>query len=84
MVVMAPSRNTGGKGDGKPKKPIRKGEPLHVWINPALSRALDDYLEATAPKVSKTAAVEEALRQFLAAAGRWPPKPAPDQAKPKD
>lgn len=79
MKLMAPSRNTNDKNEKKPRRPIRKGDPLHVWINPALARALDDYLEGTAPRVSKTAAVEEALRQFLVSVGRWPPPEKPKE-----
>lgn len=76
MTGMAPPRNKRGGTDQPPNskpRPIRKGEPLHVWISPAISQAIDAYLEGTAPRVSKTAAVEEALRRFLQSVGHWPP-----------
>lgn len=60
------------------KKPNRSGVPLHVWIDPAIAEALQSYLEATEPKVFKTAAVESALKDFLRAKGCWPPKPSAD------
>lgn len=64
------------------KKPVqttqnRAGVPLHVRINPAIDQALATYLESSDPEIKKTAAVESALKEFLAEKGFWPP-PAGD------
>jgi hypothetical protein len=52
----------------------RTGVPLHAYIDATLSRALEAYLAGTEPKVSRTAAVESALRAWLKERGFWPPK----------
>lgn len=60
---------------GRKKKD--KGEPkvpLFVQLEPEIARALAEYLEATDPEVSKTAAVESALKDFLRGKGYWPPR----------
>lgn len=63
------------EGDsGKAKKPRRAGVPLHAWIDEAIMSAMDSYLKATEPRVSKTAAIEVALKDFLRGKGFWPPK----------
>jgi hypothetical protein len=61
----------------KPRKPSRTGVPLHVWIDQDLAAALQDYLDSTDPKVSKTAAVESALRELLRGKGFWPRRDNP-------
>ena len=62
----------------KPKKPrpapTRSGEPVNVWVSVELMNTLREYLAATRPKVTKTAAVEEALEAFLASKGFSVPK----------
>lgn len=62
---------------GNPKRPPanRTGIPLYVYVSSQLDTALDHYCENAKPRVSKTAAVEEALLQFLTARGCWPPSP---------
>lgn len=53
--------------------PNRSGEPLNVWLPAELLEALRAYLASTAPRVSKTAAVEMAMQDFLRTKGFWPP-----------
>lgn len=55
------------------KSPRRSGENLNVWVRSELFAALLGWLETTKPRVSKTAAVEEAIEAFLAERGHWPP-----------
>jgi hypothetical protein len=55
----------------------RKGTPLHVWLPKELEAAFQGYLDSEEPAVSKTAAVEAALRGFLRGKGFWPPSPTP-------
>ncbi len=64
---------------GKPAVPNRTGTPLHVWIDPEIAEALQGFLASADPRISKTAAVESALREFLRPRGFWPP-PAPPPA----
>jgi hypothetical protein len=75
MPVMAKKRPraTPPEEQGEPRRPNRTGVSLHVYIEPAIDGALQGYLDASEPKVSKTAAVETALREFLRARGHWPP-----------
>lgn len=54
--------------------PNRTGLPLYVYIPPELDGALQAYLEASSPRVSKTSAVEAALHAFLREKGFWPVK----------
>lgn len=60
----------------KKKRPDDTGQRLGVMlglrIDPAISEALESYLANTVPRVSKTAAVEAALIEFLRAHGHWP------------
>jgi hypothetical protein len=58
----------------KKKKPNRTGVPLHAWIDPEIGAALKAYLDGTEPSVFKTAAVEQALKDFLRGKGHWPPR----------
>jgi hypothetical protein len=51
----------------------RTGIPLHAYIDATLAGALETYLAGTEPEVSKTAAVEAALRMWLKERGFWPP-----------
>lgn len=55
-----------------PQTPNRSGENLNVWIRADLVEALRRWLETTRPRVTKTAAVEEALEVFLSQRGCWP------------
>ena len=55
------------------KRPARRNRvALHVLIAPALAEALGGYLSSAEPRVTRTAAVESALREFLKARGQWP------------
>lgn len=47
---------------------------LGVVANDRILAALEGYLLGTVPRVTKTAAVEAALMQFLEREGCWPPK----------
>lgn len=62
-----------GSGSGG-KKPQRSGVPLHAWIEGKIMTALESYLDSTEPRVSKTAAIESALKDFLKGKGFWPPE----------
>lgn len=53
--------------------PNRSGEPLNVWLPTELMDAIRAYLASTSPRVSKTAAVEIAMQDFLRGKGFWPP-----------
>lgn len=58
------------KKPGKPRNPARRaGEPINVWVRQEIMAALRSYLAASKPRVSKTAAVEEALEAFLSERG---------------
>jgi hypothetical protein len=57
----------------KKKRPKRTGVNLNVYVQGNIVTALQGYLASTQPRVSKTAAVEAALIQFLKAQGHWPP-----------
>ena len=68
------------QGMAKPKKPEpepakrrsnRTGLPLHVYLPPALRRAIDDMAESTQRTV--TVEVMRALEAHLRAGGFWPP-----------
>jgi hypothetical protein len=72
MPIMAKKRS---KGAGEPKKPNRTGTPLHGYIDPAISDALDAYVKATSKplaRVTKTEVIEAALTEWLTARG-FPP-----------
>lgn len=56
------------------RRPNRTGVPLHIYVHTEIDQALQEYLESTEPRVPKTAAVESALRAFLAERGFWPRK----------
>jgi hypothetical protein len=58
-------------------KPNRTGSPINVWVDDRIQDQLRVYLDRTKPRVSKTAAVEEALIRFLTAEGLWPPPDPP-------
>jgi hypothetical protein len=68
MVDMAERKRT--RGSGRPK---RTGLPLHVYLPPAVRKALDDYLASADPRPSQTAVVALALRRYLEGVGFWPP-----------
>ena len=55
----------------------RTGSPLHVWIDPALKKALDQALKISRRKLNAEVAV--ALEEYLTKQGLWPPPP---KAKP--
>ena len=60
------------KKPGKRKPPQRTGTPLFAYITPELEQALQKYLDETSPRVSKTAAIEAAVIEFLKLRGYWP------------
>lgn len=68
MAVMAK------KKPGASKRPNREGVPVNFWLDEALAAAFGAYVESTSPRVSKTAAHEAAIREFLERKGFWPPK----------
>lgn len=74
MSLMAKKRP---KLPDEPKRPNRTGVSLHVYIDPAIDGALAAYLQGSEPQVSKTAAVETAIREFLGRKGHWPPADCP-------
>jgi hypothetical protein len=55
------------------KKAVRAGIPVNVWVDTEINTSLTAYLASEEPQVSKTAAVESALRAFLQGKGFWPP-----------
>jgi hypothetical protein len=60
------------------KQPTRTGKPLHVWINDDLREQLEEAVNNARPKAKIKAHVEEALMEYLAKLGFWPPKKAAD------
>ena len=65
--------------DERPKQPSsRTGTPLHAWIDDEIAGAFQEYIESTDPRVSKTASLETALKEFLRSRGFWPRKKRPD------
>lgn len=72
-LVPPPPEPKEPNGDGNNEK-RRKGVSTHAYIDPEVSEALNEYLAATEPQVSKTAAIESALREFLKNRGHWPRK----------
>jgi hypothetical protein len=56
----------------QPKKPARTGTPVNFHITDELAAALEAYIESTSPRVSKRAAWEAALSEFLKSKGFWP------------
>jgi hypothetical protein len=73
MGSMSPSKKNPGSRSGNGKQPRRRGDSLHVWIDPAIRQALTAYVEQTEPETSATAVVELALRRYLQSVGFWPP-----------
>ncbi|MFO0846623.1 MAG: hypothetical protein U0797_30360 [Gemmataceae bacterium] len=69
LATMAKRKGSGSSG----KKPQRSGVPLNAWIEEPIMQALEMYLDGTDPRVSKTAALESALKDFLKGKGFWPP-----------
>lgn len=61
-------------GDGAPKKPVRTGVPVHAWVDAEVVEALDKFVSEFEPRISKTSAVEAALKAYLRANGYWPPR----------
>lgn len=55
-----------------PEETGRTGENLNVWVHRDLVKALRDCVQATRPRTTKTAIVEEALESYLAGRGFWP------------
>jgi hypothetical protein len=68
-ATMAKRKGSGAGG----RKPQRSGVPLNAWIEESIMQALESYLDSTDPRVSKTAALESALKDFLKGKGFWPP-----------
>lgn len=56
----------------EPESP-RSGSSVHVYIDPQLGDALEQYQETFPFKPKKTEILERALREFLQRAGHWPP-----------
>ena len=58
---------------------VAKGEqrsehyPIFCRIKPEIGKAFDSYLHASDPEVTTKAAIEAALKDFLAKHGYWPP-----------
>lgn len=68
-----PRPGTDNPAGGEPsKKATRSGAPLHCWIDPDVMAAVDEYVEESEPRVSKTAFVEAALKDLLRKYGCWP------------
>lgn len=62
-----------GKPEQAPKAEQRSEHyPIFVRIKPEIGRALDAYLAASNPEVTTRAAIEAALKEFLAKHGHWP------------
>lgn len=59
------------------KKPGRVGMPLSVWISSGLRTQLDKFIDQFKPRASLKAHVEEAVAEYLAKHGFWPPSPPP-------
>jgi hypothetical protein len=59
----------------KPDQPRGRSpsEAIFVRINPGLGKALESYMNGVRPKTTRTAVIEAALEEFLAARGHWPP-----------
>lgn len=53
----------------------RSGEPINCWVRTEIMESMRAFLASTRPRVSKTAAVEEALIAFLEARGFAPVLP---------
>jgi len=47
------------------KKPVRTGVALSVYLPPDLVEDLEQYLALAKPRITKTALVEDALRDYL-------------------
>jgi cytochrome c553 len=70
-----------------PQPRRKRGQPdlahpgkMQAWIDADVFDALDDYTDGAEPRVSKTAAIESALKDFLRKQGFWPrPTPQPDE-----
>jgi hypothetical protein len=71
MQSMAKKQPPDTPPDDSPTR-IRSGENLNVWIRDDIYEALRRYLEGTTPRVTKTAAVEAALMEFLVTRKQWP------------
>lgn len=78
MLLMA----TDEKKDDGPKKPNRKGVPLHIWLDAQLRAAIDALAETNRRPL--TTEVSIALENHLKAAGLWPPRKPVKRAKSKD
>jgi hypothetical protein len=72
MGSMSPSKKKPGNRSGGGKQPRRRGDSLHVWIDPAIRQSLTEYVEQTEPETNATAVVELALRRYLESVGFWP------------
>jgi hypothetical protein len=72
MPVMAKRRKPKEASASAPNRPTRSGVAINAWIDEQIAAALDDYVASTDPRVSKTAAIEAALRDFLRKQGMWP------------
>jgi hypothetical protein len=69
-------KRPGRASEPEPKRPNRSGISLHVYVDPVIDAALQRYLDSAVPAVSKTAAVEAAIIDFLRARGCWPANPS--------
>ncbi len=77
MLHMGKRNQSKKQGDSPPSQPSRTGENLNVWVRADLVKALRRWLGKVRPRVTKTAAIEEALEAFLREKGEWPPNESP-------
>ena len=73
--TMTSSRKPGRprKHEGNEDLP-RSGQNVHVYLDPTLMAAFEDYRSSLPFKPRKTEVLEKSLRAFLEAEGFWPPK----------
>jgi hypothetical protein len=60
----------------KPGRPRREGVPLNIRLAPQLMQALEQLVMKSLR--TKTVEVSEALKEYLAKHGLWPPSPKED------
>jgi hypothetical protein len=73
MPLMAKKKPQTDEADSTPAS-NRRGVALHVWLDPELIAALEEYVAGIAPRTTKTAVVEGAIQQMLKDKGFWPRK----------
>jgi hypothetical protein len=74
MAKKKPSQEPASEG----RTSSRRGLPLHVWLDPAIIRALEAYVSSISPRTTKTAVVEAAILDVLTQHKFWPPPVAPE------